>query len=127
MKTAKMLGIATGFLLVATPALAETPSGEIGYAKGALGYDALVAGDNHTALTQLEAADGVSANDPARLINLGQAYKRVGRAGDAAQMFRAAMNSNRSFDLVLANGTVVNSRKAAKLALSEMNTALAVR
>ncbi|NVD27881.1 hypothetical protein HUO14_08195 [Parasphingorhabdus flavimaris] len=127
MKTAKMLGIATGFLLVATPALAETPSGEIGYAKGALGYDALVAGDNQTALTQLEAADGVSANDPARLINLGQAYKRVGRAGDAAQMFRAAMNSNRSFDLVLANGTVVNSRKAAKLALSEMNTSLAAR
>ena len=37
------------------------------------------------------------------------------------------MNSNRSFDLVLANGTVVNSRKAAKLALSEMNTSLAAR
>ncbi len=127
MKTAKMLGIAAGFLMLATPVLAEAPEGEIGYAKGSLGYDALVAGDNHTAVAQLEAADGVSAKDPARLINLGQAYQRTGRAGDAAKMFTAAMNSNRSFDLVLADGTVINSRTAAKLALHRMNNMLAAR
>ena len=127
MKTAKMLGLAAGFFMVAAPVLAEGPEGEIGYAKGALGYDALVAGDNHTAIAQLEAADGVSAKDPARLINLGQAYQRTGRAGDAVKMFTAAMNSNRSFDLVLANGKVINSRKAAKLALRRMNNMLVAR
>ena len=127
MKMAKMLGFVTGLLIAATPALAEAPEGEIGYAKGSLGYDALVPGDNKTALAQLEAAEDVSANDPARLINLGQAYLRSGRTGDAAEMFMAAMNNNRSFDLVLADGTVINSRKAAKLALRKMNNTLAAR
>jgi hypothetical protein len=37
------------------------------------------------------------------------------------------MNSNRSFDQVLADGTVTNSRKAAKLALRKMNNMLAAR
>lgn len=127
MKMAKMLGFATGLLIAATPVLAGGPDGEIGYAKGSLGYDALVAGDNQTAIAQLEAAKDVSINDPARLINLGQAYLRTGRTGDAAKMFTAAMNNNRNFDLVLADGTVINSRKAAKLALRKMNNTLAAR
>lgn len=127
MKTVKILGVATGLLLMSAPALAEEAAGEIGYAKGALGYDALIAGDTKTALAQLEAANGVSERDPARLINLGQAYARTGRAGDAAKMFMAAMDSNRSFDLVLADGTVLNSRKAAKLALNDLNSRIASR
>ena len=125
MRMAKILGFATGLLIAATPVLAGGPDGEIGYAKGSLGYNALVAGDNQTALAQLEAAKDVSSNDPARLINLGQAYLRIGRTGDAAKMFMAAINNNRSFDLVLADGTVINSREAAELALRKMNDTLA--
>jgi Tfp pilus assembly protein PilF len=126
MKTAKIIGIAAGILLMGTPAIAQD-SGEIGYAKGALGYDALVAGQNELALQQLEAAEKVDANDPARLINLGQVYARMGRTGDAARMFTAAMQSNRSFDLVLANGAVINSRDAADQALQNLNNLFAVR
>lgn len=126
MKTAKIIGIAAGILLMGTPAIAQD-SGEIGYAKGALGYDALVAGQNELALQQLEAAKKVDANDPARLINLGQVYARMGRTGDAARMFTAAMQSNRSFDLVLANGAVINSRDAADQALQNLNNQFAVR
>lgn len=127
MKMAKMLGAATGLLLMASPALAEQTEGEIGYVKGSLGYDALVAGDNETALKQLEAAKHVGENDPARLINLGQAYVRIGRLGDAATMFMAAMNSNRSLDLVLADGSVIESRKAAEIALGNLNNRMASR
>lgn len=126
MKTAKIIGIAAGIFLMGTPAIAQD-SGEIGYAKGALGYDALVAGQNELALQQLEAAEKVDANDPARLINLGQVYARMGRTGDAARMFTAAMQSNRSFDLVLANGSVINSRDAAAQALQNLNSQFAVR
>jgi len=126
MKTAKMFGIAAGMMLMGTPAIAQD-SGEIGYAKGALGYDALVAGQNEIALQQLEAAEKVDANDPARLINLGQVYVRMGRTGDAARMFMAAMKSNRHFDLVLANGTVVDSRDAANQALQNLNSQFAGR
>ncbi len=126
MKTAKIVGIAAGILLMGTPAFAQD-SGEIGYAKGALGYDALVAGQNELALQQLEAAVAVDANDPARLINLGQVYARMGRAGDAARMFMTAMQSDRNFDLVLADGTVINSRKAANQALQNLNSRFAGR
>lgn len=126
MKTAKMIGIAAGILLMGTPAVAQN-SGEIGYAKGALGYDALVAGQNELALQQLEAAEKVDASDPARLINLGQVYARMGRTGDAARMFMTAMQSDRHFDLVLADGTVVNSRQAANKALQNLNSRFAGR
>lgn len=126
MKTAKIIGIAAGIMLMGTPAIAQD-SGEIGYAKGALGYDALVAGENELALQQLEAAEKVNANDPARLINLGQVYARMGRTGDAARMFMAAVDSNRHFDLVLADGTVINSRHAANQALQNLNSRFAGR
>ena len=126
MKTAKIIGIAAGLMLIGTPAIAQD-SGEIGYAKGALGYDALMAGQNEIALQQLEAAEKVDANDPARLINLGQVYARIGRTGDAARMFMAAMQSDTNFDLVLANGTVVNSRDAADQALQNLNSQYAGR
>lgn len=127
MKTAKMLSVATAALFLSTPAMAAEAEGEIGYSKGALGYDALVAGDNQAALQQLETANGLDEKDPARLINLGQAYARTGRAGDAARMFMAAMNSNRSFDVVLADGSVMNSRKAAEVALNRLYEQLASR
>ena len=126
MKTAKIIGIAAGLMLIGTPAIAQD-SGEIEYAKGALGYDALMAGQNEIALQQLEAAEKVDANDPARLINLGQVYARMGRTGDAARMFMAAMKSDTNFDLVLANGTIVNSRDAADQALQNLNSQYAGR
>lgn len=126
MKTAKIVGIAAGLLLMGAPAFAQD-SGEIGYANGALGYDALVAGQNELALKQLEAAEKVDANDPARLINLGQVYARMGRTGDAARMFMAAMQSDRNFDLVLADGKVVKSREAANQALLNLNSRFATR
>lgn len=126
MKTAKIIGIAAGLMLIGSPAIAQG-SGEIGYAKGALGYDALMAGQNELALQQLESANKVDANDPARLINLGQVYARMGRTGEAARMFMAAMQSDRHFDLVLANGTVVDSRDAADQALQNLNSQFAGR
>ncbi|MEH6755993.1 MAG: hypothetical protein V7676_00615 [Parasphingorhabdus sp.] len=124
MKTIKNIAIAAGLTIAALPALAQAQDGEIGYAKGSLAYDALVAGDNEAAVQKLE---GERLTDPAVMINLGQAYARTGRPGDAAKMFMAAMNSNRSFDLVLADGQVVNSRKAAEIALNSLNGRLASR
>ncbi len=126
MKSAKMIGITAGILLMGTPAIAQD-SGEIGYAKGALGYDALVAGQNELALQQLEAAEKVDASDPARLINLGQVYARMGRTGDAARAFMTAMESDRNFELILADGTVINSRDAADQALQKLNNQFAGR
>ena len=127
MKMVKILGAAAGLLIVSAPALVAPAEGEIGYSQGTLGYDALMAGDNETAVKQLETAEGISENDPARLINLGQAYARTGRTGEAAEMFMTAINSKHSFALVLSDGTVIDSREAAKLALNNLNHRLATR
>lgn len=124
MKMGKKIAIAAGLAMVAMPAMAQGSDSEIGYTKGALAYDALVSGDNEAAVKTLESS---KLSDPAVMINLGQAYARTGRTGDAAKMFMAAMNSNRSFDLVLADGQVINSRKAAEIALNNLNGRLASR
>ena len=126
MKTAKMLGLATGLMLIGAPAVAQS-SGEIGYSEGSLGYDALMAGDNETALEQLERSQTIRPKDPALQINLGSTYARMGRYGDAAVMFMKAMNNNRSFDVVLADGRVISSRRAAEMALSSLNNDIASR
>ncbi len=124
MKTVKNIAITVGLTMAALPGLAQAQDSEIGYDKGALAYDALMSGDNQTAVDRLESS---KLSDPAVMINLGQAYARTGRSGDAAKMFTAAMNSNRSFDLVLADGQVMNSRTAAEIALNSLNGRLASR
>lgn len=102
-------------------------SGEIGYSQGSLGYDALIAGDNGRAIAQIMADEKVSRKDPARLINLGQAYARTGRIAEAAQLFQAAIESRDQIDLILADGTVMNSREAAKRALAKLQSRVASR
>ncbi len=124
MKMGKNITVAVGLAMIAMPAMAQGPDSEIGYAKGALAYEALISGDNQVAVQTLENS---RLNDPAVMINLGQAYARTGRSGDAAKMFVAAMNSNRSFDLILSDGQIINSRNAAKIALKNLNGKVASR
>lgn len=109
-------------------AVAQTPSsGEIGYANGSLGYDALIAGDNERAINQILASEKVSRNDPARLINLGQAYARTGRTLEAKQMFTAAIANRDEVDLILADGRVMSSKEAAQQALAKLQARVASR
>jgi tetratricopeptide (TPR) repeat protein len=108
-------------LASAAPALAQSNS-EIGYDRGSLGYEALVSNQNDLALAQLTKSRAVPNTDPAKLINLGRAYQRLGNAELAEQSFTAALNCKDEMDLVLADGREMNSRKAAKLALKELKT-----
>jgi Tfp pilus assembly protein PilF len=106
----------------ASAGLAETGRAEIGYERGSLGFEALVANNNEEALRQLLAErSSVARNDPARLINLGHAYTRLGDVEKARQAFEAAANCKEEFDLVLSDGSVINSRKAARLALKKLD------
>lgn len=97
-------------------------SDEVRYPVGSIGYDALVAGDNERAITQITSSNRVSRHDPAKLINLGQAYARTGRTAEAAVLFETAMASREHFDLVLANGSVIGSKEAARRALASLQT-----
>ena len=90
-------------------------------------YPALAAGQNRAAIAQILADKSVAANDPSRLINLGSAYARIGRTDLAEAMFRAAIRSDIRYDLELANGTMMDSRMAARLALAGLSRSYATR
>lgn len=114
MRVLMMAALAASF---ATPAFAQ--DAEINYRDGALGFDALQSADYEKAEAQLLEANGVSRNDPARLINLGQVFAATGRDEEAAIMFERALKAKRTY-LVLANGEVMDSRDAARAALAKL-------
>ena len=86
-------------------------------------YEALQAGDTAAAVRQLEESQD---SDPARLINLGAAYAGEGRFTDAEAMFRAAIASDERYRLELADGSWLDSRDAARLALARLQQASAL-
>jgi len=107
---------------LAGPALAQSgnATSEVGYASGALGVSALLQGDNARAEAQLASMTGVKSNDPARLLNLGEVYRRTGRIASAAAAFRAARDYAHPFDVELADGTVMSTRQVAEIALARL-------
>ena len=117
---------ALGLSALSAPALAQN-AGEIGYARGSLGYDAIVSGDLRTAEAQIENARDIDAADPARLINLGYIHMRTGRIQTAQRLFEAARDSARPEMLVLASGEVISSREVATRALNRIAPSLANR
>ncbi|NJM50124.1 MAG: hypothetical protein HC843_03950 [Sphingomonadales bacterium] len=122
----KKLILVVAALLAPSAVMASGQSGEVGYAKGSLGYDALIAGENEKALEQILASD-VKMTDPAKLINLGTVYARLGRMGDAAKAFQAAVDCKNHGDLELADGSIMNSREAAYLSLEKVQSRTAMR
>lgn len=115
-----MMIVAAGFG-TAGMANATDTRGEIGYANGALGYDALVAGDLPRAEAQLNARHGVTMNDPARLLNLANVYMQTGRTQEARALLIAVRDNRTSFDVELANGAIASTRDVARRALARMD------
>lgn len=103
-------------LLVAGTALSACASSgrmelvEQGYERGALGVAAIERGDWAKAEASLNKLDRVSAEDPARLINLGRVYMETDRPGMAMSAWRLALASNRHFDVETGDGRVVSTR-----------------
>lgn len=113
----RVLVMAAMAATLSTPAFAQ--DAEVNYREGALGFEALQNADYEKAEEQLLEANGVSRNDPARLINLGQVFAATGRNAEAELMFERAIKAKRTY-LVLANGEVVDSRDAARAALAKL-------
>ena len=85
-------------------------------------YDALVSGEARTAIAQLEQARAENPGDPALLINLGAAYAAVGDYALAQQAYRDAIASEDRYELELANGDWIDSRRAAQMALLSLDS-----
>lgn len=98
----------------------------VGVTDGGLAASSLLARDYATAAHRLGAPRPDAANDPARLINLGNAYVGLGRMKDAREAYRSARFAPESM-LVLANGEESSSRDVARKALGRIEASYAMR
>lgn len=107
------------FAMVPALASAQNTDGDANsdFVSNVSGYDVLRTANLDAAIDALKEECRKSDNDPALLINLGQAYARAGDFAQAEQSFLKAHNSRKRYDIMLANGTVMSTRTAAKEAL----------
>ncbi|KMS54976.1 hypothetical protein V474_18065 [Novosphingobium barchaimii LL02] len=80
-------------------------------------YRELSEGQSQAAVRKLEANGALRSEDPAALINLGAAYIRAGQGDKALAAYRAAAATPERYDLELADGSWMDSRQAARMAL----------
>lgn len=80
-------------------------------------YPEMRDGRSMAAIQKIEHADARDADHPARLINLGVAFARVGQVDKARAMFDAAAGAER-FRLETASGDWIDSRTLAREAIA---------
>lgn len=88
---------------------------------------ALMDGDYTGAEARIAALGLTDRNDPAMLINLGNAYAGMGRRADAQLAYRAALDADAEMDLDMADGSVRSSREVARDALHQLGVDMAGR
>jgi Flp pilus assembly protein TadD len=98
----------------------------VGVPDGKLAANALTSGRFAAAERKLAAMPVFGENDPARLINLGNAYAGLGKMAQAREAYRAARFAP-ELTLVLANGDEESSRTVAARALGRLNPSYAMR
>ncbi len=94
-----------------------------------VGYTELAQGRPQDAIARIRANSQSGSSDPAALINLGAAFARLGQSDKAEASYKAAIASENRYDLELADGSWMDSRRAARLALRRLDSgqALALR
>lgn len=110
----------------AIPSRSIQPSQIVGVTDGGLAAKALAQGDFRAAATRLKAKSPDAINDPARLINLGNAYAGMGRYAKAREIYRSARYAPDML-LVLADGSESSSRDIANKALGRLGVSYAAR
>ncbi|BAV64172.1 hypothetical protein [Sphingobium cloacae] len=126
LKVAAVIGLA---LAATAPGIALAAPDEVlvvGVPDGGLAANALMSGDFGKAANKLKSPVPDGANDPARLINLGNAYAGLGRMADARDAYKAARFAPETL-LVLANGKEESSRDIARRAMGKLATNYAMR
>jgi Flp pilus assembly protein TadD len=100
---------------------------EEGYPRGSLAVAAIERGDWARAEALLNDDHGISRNDPARLINLGEVYMRTGRTAEALAVWRAAVKSDRHEMVATMGNRWISTRDLAREALARYETTTASR
>lgn len=126
---AKKVMLAAAVVLLGVSGAAFAASEElvvVGTTDGGLAASSLLTKDYEAAARRLSTPRPDEANDPARLINLGNAYAGLGRAKDAREAYRSARFAP-EMTLVLANGEESSSRVVARRALGRVEASYAMR
>lgn len=87
-----------------------------------VGYGEIMAGRPEAAIAVIQRNGLARAGDPLALINLGTAYKMIGRNEEAHRFYHAAATSDERFDVELADGRWIDSRRAARLAIATLGS-----
>ncbi|WP_441339474.1 tetratricopeptide repeat protein [Novosphingobium sp. Chol11] len=123
---AAIVGLALAASMSNAAAAASDEVVVVGVPDGRLAAPALIARDYEKAARRLAPMWPEGANDPARLINLGNAYAGLGRMKDAREAYRSARFAPES-TLLLANGEAASSRDVARRALDRLEASYAMR
>lgn len=115
MKTVSL--IALGALCLSASAVAAQPGTTNVYAPDPLGVAAIQQGDLARAETILNSGR-YDANDPIRLINLGDVYWLSGRQSDAIAAWRRALASREQYDVETVGGRLRSTYEIAREALA---------
>jgi len=117
------VAIAVLALLAGSQPITSVPGPEIEVTEQKeVAYEALMGGQADRAIAQLEARLVQEPEDPALLINLGAAYAQLGRTERAAAAYEAVLDSSTRYDMELADGRWVDSRRVARMALRQLGS-----
>lgn len=83
-----------------------------------VGYRELVSNRPADAIAKIDANRSIGADDPAALLNRGTAQARLGRIDAARDSYRAALSSRDRYEVELEDGSWMDSRAAARLAIA---------
>ncbi len=112
-------------LLIVSAVLAHSSPPSITVDAGAdrveVAYEELMHGHPEAAISKIRSNRRLDVDEPAALINMGSAYARLGRTSEAQACYRSAIASNNRYDLELADGSWMDSRRAARLAAKMLN------
>ena len=125
-KLVAVLGVAAASMAPAAASAAADEVVVVGVPDGGLAASSIMSRDYESAARRLAAPRPDEANDPARLINLGNAYAGLGRMRDAQKAYRSARFAP-EMTLVLANGEENSSRDIARRALGRLEASYAMR
>ncbi|MGB3166015.1 MAG: tetratricopeptide repeat protein [Alteraurantiacibacter sp.] len=110
-------------LMIASLVAAEDPTArmvEQNRERREVAYEELMEGDAATALVELEHQLERNPGDPAILINLGATHTMLANYVEAEAYYRAAQQAEESYELELADGRWIDSRRAATMALGSV-------
>lgn len=83
-------------------------------------FEEIMAGQPELAIKKIEQGGAARDGDPSALINLGTANAMLGRQSLAQNLYRTAIISDMRYNVQLSDGTWLDSRRAARLAIAKL-------